>query len=63
MRVRDHKTGREYDRTERKELHHKDPQRNQGSNDADNLDEVWPTEHADRDPFRRPGYDVIKVYD
>ncbi|MBH2016116.1 MAG: RHS domain-containing protein [Burkholderiales bacterium] len=63
VRARDHKTGREYDRTERKELHHKDPQRNQGSNDADNLDEVWPTEHADRDPFRRPGYDVIKVYD
>jgi RHS repeat-associated protein len=62
VRVRDNKTGREYDRTERKELHHKDPQRNSGSNDPKNLNEVWPTEHANIDPYRRPGYEIVKVY-
>lgn len=34
------------------ELHHKVPQRDGGSHDADNLQEVWPWEHDAIDPFR-----------
>jgi hypothetical protein len=59
--VRDKKTGQKYKRWETKELHHKDPQRNDGSNEPDNLKEVWPTEHAELDPHRHTSYEVIKV--
>jgi len=59
--VKDNKTGRIYQRTETKELHHLDPQRNNGSNAASNLKEVWPTEHGAIDPHRHPGYEVIKI--
>jgi hypothetical protein len=59
--VRDNKTGQVYRRTETKELHHVDPQRNNGSNEASNLREVWPTEHAAIDPHRHPGYEVLQV--
>ena len=43
-----------------KELHHKTPRRQGGPNTPDNLQEVWPWEHADIDPYRhyngpRPG--------
>ncbi len=43
-----------------KELHHKIPQREGGLHTPDNLQEVWPWEHTDIDPFRhyngpRPG--------
>ena len=60
--VRNNKTGEVSRRRETKELHHDDPQRNGGSHDPNNLREVWPTEHADIDPHRRPGYTVIKVH-
>ncbi|CBL43863.1 Rhs family protein [gamma proteobacterium HdN1] len=35
-----------------KELHHEVPQREGGSNSADNLKEVWPWEHDSIDPYR-----------
>ncbi|MDH0865432.1 RHS repeat-associated core domain-containing protein [Mitsuaria sp. GD03876] len=35
-----------------KELHHKVPQREGGSHQPSNLQEVWPWEHAKIDPFR-----------
>jgi len=62
VRVKDRRTGREYDRIETKELHHIDPQRNNGSNQANNLKEVWPTEHEAIDPYRHTGYDIIEAY-
>ena len=46
---------------ETKELDHKNPIRNGGSDDESNLREVWPTEHAKIDSQRRPGYEVIEV--
>ncbi len=46
---------------ETKELHHITPQRDKGGHSADNLKQVWPTEHAKDDSFRRPGYTVLKV--
>jgi hypothetical protein len=35
-----------------KELHHKVPQREGGTHTPDNLDEVWPWEHSQIDPYR-----------
>lgn len=35
-----------------KELHHKKPQREGGTHDDDNLEEVWPWEHEAVDPYR-----------
>jgi RHS repeat-associated protein len=59
--VRDTRTGQVYRRTETKELDHIVPQRSGGSHDPSNLREVWPTEHAAIDPYRRTGYEVIRV--
>ena len=53
------KTGEIETRVESKELHHKDPRRNGGSNDSSNLQEVWPNQHEAIDPHRHTGYDVI----
>ena len=44
-----------------KELDHKKPIRDGGSDDESNLREVWPTEHGKIDSQRRPGYEVIEV--
>ena len=43
------------------ELHHKDPQRNGGSNNASNLDALNPWEHDDIDPYRHTGSDLLKI--
>jgi hypothetical protein len=36
----------------KKELHHKKPRCKGGTNDPDNLQEVWPWEHDAIDPYR-----------
>ncbi|CAM3762532.1 RHS repeat-associated core domain-containing protein [Flavobacterium branchiophilum] len=41
---------------ESRELHHVDPQRNDGSNSPINLREVTPEQHAAMDPYRHLGY-------
>ena len=40
-------------KAESKELHHKKPQREKGSHDPANLNEVWPDEHQQEDIYRR----------
>lgn len=40
---------------ESKELHHIDPRRNGGANTYDNLQQVWPDEHAAIDSYRHTG--------
>ena len=59
--VRNRKTGELEVRTESKELHHKTPRRDGGTNDDHNLQEVWPSEHEAIDPYRHTGYDLIEV--
>ena len=49
------RTNDETGKVESKELHHKIPQRDNGPNTFDNLDPLWPDEHADKDKYRKTG--------
>jgi hypothetical protein len=48
-------------RWEVKELHHRVPQADGVNNDPSNLVELWPTDHANVDPHRFAGYEVLDV--
>ena len=44
----------------RKELHHKARRGGADPHRIENLEELWPWEHAARDPHRRLGYEFIE---
>jgi uncharacterized protein RhaS with RHS repeats len=48
-------------KTEKKELHHKKARRNGGGNEDSNLEEVWPTQHEEKDKYRHVNYTVEQI--
>lgn len=59
--VRDLASNREYIRIESKELHHIGGRRIPGANSSGNLRELWPWEHAQVDPRRHIGYELLQI--
>ena len=61
--VRHKKSGELEGIIQTKELHHIDPRHQGGSNQPDNLMEVWPEKHDAIDPHRHTGYEIVGVFD
>ena len=61
VQVRDRKTGELREINQTKELHHKKPRREGGTDDESNLQPAWPDEHERLDRHRHTGYDVTRV--
>jgi len=59
-KVRVRRGGRTEDIAVRKELHHKAGRATTDPHRIENLEELWPWEHAARDPHRHLGYDFIE---
>lgn len=46
---------------ETKENYHDKPRCAGGGNEDENLKPLWPTDHAEEDPYRHPGYHIIEI--